>query len=253
MRRRGDAPVLQSETETNPLRALASRLSAARASAVHVLAPLVASGSEWAKARRISLSLAHIRGVVTMVAVCCAMLSIGASSSPSAPDPGPSIAMPAPTVTLYPTPTETLLLPQPRNAPMGWQIYRAHHFAVAYPPGWVSVEHVAHGNDGEVTEVSVSFNSDDGHYAVGIAEREGLDAAALQQYCASPGTHTTFAGLPMIATTTSGTLHMYIFVSAGGVAYTLLSQASETSPDITFLDDTILGTFRAEVLTSACG
>src|SRR5262249_14260570 len=36
--------------------------------------------------------------------------------------------------------TPTPLPSAPLSVPAGWQVYRGHHFALAYPPGWVMVD-----------------------------------------------------------------------------------------------------------------
>lgn len=138
------------------------------------------------------------------------------------------------------------------GVPPGWQVYRAHHFAVAYPLGWEPIEHVVQNWSGSIIEVSVSFNSADGANSIGIAEREGLDATALHAYCATPGAQTTYAGLPMITSRTSATLRMFVFVSAGGVVYTLLYREEATAPQTQDLYEAILETFRPEIATPAC-
>lgn len=163
-----------------------------------------------------------------------------------------TLAAPEPTATPWPTPTPTPLPPPPTGVPPGWQVYRAHHFAIAYPLGWEPIEHVVQTWDGRVVEVSVSFSSADGAYSVGIAEREGLDGTALRAFCDTPGSQTTYAGLPMITSRMAATLRMFVFVSAGGVAYTLLYKEDAISSQTQDLYDAILGTFRPEVTTPVC-
>jgi hypothetical protein len=254
MRQRGNLPVLDSEPDAPRSSRPASLAPAiARTSVSRHITSLARSSRDWMRAT--SRSPQRVRGIAALLVICFAMLFTSAGvKSDSVQSRGDTPATAAvPTATLWPTTTPTPLPPPPLNMPAGWQVYRGHHFAVAYPPGWTDAEHVVQDGDDQTVEASVSFNSDDGNYSVGIAEREGLDAATLKQYCDTPGTHTTYAGLPMITSLTAGTLRMYTFISAGGVAYTMLCRQDESSSDILYLYNTMLASFRPEVTTSACG
>ncbi len=254
MRQRGDLPVLDSEPDTPRSPRPATLAPAiARSGVSHQFASFTRSSRDWV--RETSRSPQRVRGIATLLVICFALLLTGAGVDADSARPHSAIPTAAgvPTATPWPTATPTPLPPPPVNMPAGWQVYRGHHFAVAYPPGWTHVEHLVQDGDGQIVEASVSFNSDDGNYSVGVAEREGLGATTLKQYCATPGTQTTYARLPMITSLTSDTLRMYTFVSAGGVAYTLLYRQDEASSDILYLYNTMLASFRPEVTASACG
>src|SRR5205807_1599206 len=160
------------------------------------------------------------------------------------------------TPTREPTPTLVPDPPPPQFVPAGWQTYRDHHFAVAFPAGWVAYEHDVQRPNGDFEAVSVSFQSPDDDQSIGISEHEALDASALLQFCAAAGTRMTYAGLPVIASHTSSTLQMFVFVSAGGssggVVYTLLYSEENTPQQVKWLYDSILATFQPEYATSAC-
>jgi len=151
-----------------------------------------------------------------------------------------------------PMATPTPLPPPPLSVPQGWQVYRAHHFALAYPPGWMAREDVTYPDGGGVTAASISFNSPDGTRAVVVSETEGLGADDLRQVCARPGTRTTYAGLPVISTRTAYTLRSNVFAASDGVVYTLLYEEVHSSAETQALYNQILRTFRPEYTTPAC-
>jgi hypothetical protein len=197
-----------------------------------------------------------------LVVLCVTLLATGGTAAriadPTAADPStdpPTPAAAEPTATPWPTPTPTPAPPPPLFVPTDWQVYRAHHFALAYPSGWVVNEYVARDYDGPGVSASVSFATPDGTQVVGIDEHESLDPATLKAYCAQPGTHTTYAGLPMISARTGTRLRMFVFVTMGGsagIAYTLLYTEVGTPDQIKWLYDSIFATFRPEYQTSAC-
>jgi hypothetical protein len=164
----------------------------------------------------------------------------------------------AATPTAPPTATPTPLPPPPFSVPSEWQVYRGHHFALAYPPRWM----VSEDSDAQsapsssptalATAVSINFEATDGTAAVAISEREGLDQSALRQVCGQQGTHTTFAGLPVISAAQAYSLRSYIFAASDGVVYTLLYDDVDSSADARALDIAVLSTFRPEYTSPAC-
>jgi hypothetical protein len=201
------------------------------------------------------LGLVRARGLLALVVLSLALLMAGGASARIADVV--SQAPPAPmnaqrTATPWPTPTSTPEPPPPLSVPSGWQVYRGHHFSLAYPAGWTAFEHLVPDATGGVEAASVRFNSPDGAQAVGIGEHEGLDAATLKQYCAQPGTPITYAGLPMITARTAATLRMFVFVSTSGIAYTLLYNEESMPLEVKWLYDSILATFRPEYAIPAC-
>ncbi len=201
------------------------------------------------------LALVRARGILALIILSLALLMAGGASARIADvvsEATPTPINAEPTATPWPTPTPTPEPPPPLSVPPGWQVYRGHHFALAYPAGWMAFKHVVPDATGGVEASSVSFESPDGAQAVGISEHEGLDDAALKQYCAQPGTRMIYAGLPMITTRTSATLRMFVFVSTSGIVYTLLYREESTPLEVKWLYDSILATFRPEYATSAC-
>jgi len=201
------------------------------------------------------LARARTRGILALIVLSLALLMAGGASARIAAvvsEAKPTLINAEPMATPWPTPTPTPEPPPPLSVPPGWQVFRGHHFALAYPAGWMAFAHVAPDASGGVEAASVSFESPDGAQAVGISEHEGLDAATLKQYCAQPGTRMIYAGLPMITTRTSDTLRMFVFISTSGIAYTLLYREESTPLEVKWLYDSILATFRPEYATSAC-
>jgi hypothetical protein len=152
----------------------------------------------------------------------------------------------APVITVAPLP------PPPLSAPAGWQVYRGHHFALAYPPGWVLAEETLPAPSGSTHSYSATFESADGTRAVAVQVLDDLDAGALQGICAQLGTHTTFAGLPVTTRTTAYTLRAYVFAASEGTMYTLLYDTQSGAGQNQTLYDSILGTFRPEYASPAC-
>jgi hypothetical protein len=202
--------------------------------------------------RRGRFALVRARGMLALVVLSLALLMAGGASAHIAgmvTETTPTSINAEPTATPSPTPTPEP--PLPLSVPPGWQVYRGHHFALAFPAGWTAFEHLVPDASGGVEASSLSFESPDGAQAVGIGEHEGLDAATLKQDCAQPGTHIIYAGLPMITTRTAATLRMFVFVSTSGIAYTLLYREESTPPEVKWLYDSILATFRPEYATSS--
>ncbi len=220
-----------------------------------------------ARRRLGSLPPQRTRGILALALVSLALVAVGGATARSgaqtSPGPAPGVSQPAqteatpwPTPTRQPTPTFVPEPPPPQFVPAGWQIYRDHHFAVAFPAGWVAYEHDVQRPDGGFEAVSVSLESPDDDQSIGISEHEALDAATLQQFCAEVGTRMSYAGLPVITSRISSTLRMFVFVSAGGstggVVYTLLYSEENTPLQVKWLYDSILATFRPEFSATAC-
>jgi hypothetical protein len=213
--------------------------------------------------------------MLALFVVGLALLSAGGALSrataettgPLSPPNADVSVRPTPLPTPIPTPTATPAPepPPPQFVPAGWQIYRDHHFAVAFPAGWIAYEHDVQGTDGQVVSAAVTLTSPDGSQTVAIDEHEGLDATTIRRYCTQPGSSLTYAGLPMRTSSTAGTVRLFVFVardssdsnsgsasSAGGIAYTLLYNEENISEQVKWFYDSILATFRPEFSAQAC-
>src|SRR5262245_22947084 len=168
--------------------------------------------------RRQHLVLTHL--LVSSAVVVLLGIAVGADARPVAHTRALQLA-PAQHI-VAPEITATPLPPPPLLVPVGWQVYRGHHFALAYPPAWVLVEPTVPASSGNTHTYAASFETADGTRVVAVQVLEGLDATALQRICAQPGTRITFAGLPVSVRTTAYSLRTYVFAASQGTVYTLL-------------------------------
>lgn len=133
-----------------------------------------------------------------------------------------------------------------------WQHYSGAHFTLAYPQDWHEKSLPLQTNGAATTGNTFIFYSPDGTQELAVAELDGLTSAALQQACASNGTKTTIAGLPMRYYLNANGVRNYTFVSVSNIGYTLISEGPGKQPANQSLYDAMMASFVPDTHDTAC-